>query len=61
MTLSEHARAIEAAINDAAGAGLYLDNGMGAGVRALELNELDRDGDPRLWVTLELPVNPMTD
>ncbi|MFJ6636587.1 hypothetical protein ACIQMR_35265 [Streptomyces sp. NPDC091376] len=59
MTLEEHARAIEEAIQAAADDGFYLDNGNSNGVRALELNKVDDYGAPLTWETLTLPYNPM--
>ncbi|WP_405620273.1 hypothetical protein [Streptomyces sp. NBC_00076] len=59
MTLEEHARAIADAIEAAADEGFHLDNGNGNGVRTLELNHCDDYGDPREWVPLQLPHNPM--
>ncbi|PPS86433.1 hypothetical protein [Streptomyces sp. MH60] len=59
MTLEEHARAVEGAIQAAAADGFYLDNGQGNGVRTLELNHVDDRGDPLKWETLSLPYNPM--
>jgi hypothetical protein len=59
MTLEDHARAIEAAIQAAAEDGFYLDDGQSKGVRNLELNRVDGDGAPMDWVTLTLPYNPM--
>ncbi|MGW6949003.1 hypothetical protein ACWGHD_19015 [Streptomyces xanthophaeus] len=59
MTLEEHARAIEAAIQAAADDGFHMDNGNGIAPGRLELNEVDRIGDPVTWVRLDLPDNPI--
>ncbi|WP_328967942.1 hypothetical protein [Streptomyces sp. NBC_00239] len=59
MTLEEHARAIEAAIQAAADDGFHLDNGNGTAPARLELNEVDRIGDPVTWMRLDLPDNPI--
>lgn len=45
MTLEEHARAIEAAIQAAHMDGFHLDDGDGEAVYALELNTIER-GEP---------------
>jgi hypothetical protein len=59
MTLEEHARAIEAAIQAAADDGFHLDAGNALPVYQLELNEVDDSGDPVAWEELSLPYNPM--
>ncbi|MFF3312486.1 hypothetical protein [Streptomyces sp. NPDC002952] len=59
MTLEDHVRAIEAAIQEAADDGFYLDNGESNGIRTLELNHVDDYGAPLNWETLTLPYNPM--
>jgi hypothetical protein len=59
MTLEEHARAIEAAIQAAAEDGFYLDDGHSNGVRALELNDIDERGRPTKWEEISLPPNLM--
>lgn len=59
MTLEEHARAIESAIQAAADEGCYLDDSQSNGIRTLELNNVDDYGAPLNWETLDLPRNPM--
>ncbi|MGW1547505.1 hypothetical protein [Streptomyces sp. NPDC002346] len=59
MTLEEHARAIEAAIQAAADDGFHLDNGHGTPPAHLDLNEVNEADDPVNWVELSLPFNPM--
>ncbi|WP_406161013.1 hypothetical protein [Streptomyces canus] len=59
MTLEEHARAIEAAIQAAAEDGFYLDNGSGIPPGRLDLNSVDEREDPLDWVELRLPTNPL--
>lgn len=59
MTLEEHARAIEEAIQSAADDGFYLDSGNGSAPARLELNEVDQHGDPVTWERLVLPDNPI--
>lgn len=60
MTLEEHARAIEAAIQAAADEGFHLDNGNGMPLAKVDLNAVDEHGDPTDWAALELPDNPLT-
>jgi hypothetical protein len=59
VTLEEHARAIETAIQAAAADGFYLDDGNSNPPTRLELNEVDRYGDPVTWNRLDLPSNPI--
>jgi hypothetical protein len=61
MTLEDHARAIEAAIQAAADDGFHLDTGMGDAADTLELNRVDLSAEPEIldWVRLALPPNPL--
>ncbi|MGW1268182.1 hypothetical protein [Streptomyces sp. NPDC002491] len=59
MTLEEHARAIEAAVQAAAEDGFHLDNGDGIPIHRMDLNSVDEADDPLDWVELSLPPNPL--
>lgn len=59
MTLEEHARAIEAAIQAAAKDGFYLDLGDACAVISLELNDVDDRGEPTAWEEIQLPDSPL--
>ncbi|MFG3014322.1 hypothetical protein ACGFZB_28665 [Streptomyces cinerochromogenes] len=59
MTLEEHARAIEAAIQAAADDGCFIDNGQGLTPGRMDLNKVDDAGDPEAWVELSLPRSPL--
>jgi hypothetical protein len=58
VTLEEHARAIEAAIQAAAEDGYFIDNAQGLTPGRLDLNKVDGAGDPEAWVELSLPRSP---
>ncbi|MFD7776642.1 hypothetical protein [Streptomyces sp. NPDC059753] len=60
MTLEEHARAIEAAVQAAADEGFHLDDGQGIPPGRLDLNSVDAHEDPVDWVELSLPPNPLS-
>jgi hypothetical protein len=55
MTLEEHARAIEAAIQAAHRDGFHLDDGEGEPVYALELNAIERGEPTGEFVAVRLP------
>lgn len=59
MTLEEHARAIEGAIQAAAEDGFHLDDGQGIPPGRLDLNSVDDAQDPVDWQELALPHNPL--
>ncbi|MYR43085.1 hypothetical protein [Streptomyces sp. SID5910] len=59
MTLEEHARAIEAAIQSAARDGYYLDDGEGLAVTGLELNDVDDADRITSWEEIRLPESPL--
>lgn len=61
MTLEEHARAIEAAIQAAARDGVYLDDGHGTGVATLHVNKIYVSGVPYAWAQVSLPANPIVE
>ncbi|WP_051809737.1 hypothetical protein [Streptomyces sp. NRRL S-378] len=56
MTLEEHARAIEAAIQAAADDGYELDNGSGSPIYRMDLNEVCDGDTTESYVELSLPV-----
>lgn len=62
MTLEEHAKAIEAAVNAAREDGFYLDNGRGGPVGLVVLNDVFDRGRSvtETSVTLDLPPLPMS-